>query len=389
MVNLKLVKERSRNRCAIIEQFPVILNLFQDLISGRLENKPSPQPSPIGEGAICHSEGACRSTRPIEFCINFSRHSEAQRAERIQPMIADGGQEVRRSGGQASLEGKKIRRYEGKLFSVNSLSSNPPTLLSFLNNVRRAAFTLAEGATHVDITDNVRHTAFTLAEVLITLGIIGIVAAMTMPALIAHYQRRVLETQFKKAYSEISQAVALLKVKEDINIFEYSMHYGNSQPALDMLMTQIKGASVVEGSKSLSNFISLFYTPKSLDKKSNALQYCDNTNVYRSPGGVFYSMDDSAVNGSLADPKLCIDINGMKKPNSYGHDLFVFVFTPEGELVPFTYKWNTTHTTEKLDDLSSQCSYTSGDYPVSCSYYALSDTSPDDSSKSYWKDFLR
>ena len=386
MVNLKLVKERSRNRCAIIEQFPVILNLFQDLILGRLENKPSPQPSPTGEGAICHPEGACRSTRQIEFCINFSRHSEAQRAERIQPMMADGGSEVRRS---SNLDGKKIRRYEGKLFSVNSLSSNPPTLLSFLNNVRRAAFTLAEGATHVDITDNVRHTAFTLAEVLITLGIIGIVAAMTMPALIANYQRRVLETQFKKAYSEISQAVALLKVKEDINIFEYSMHYGNSQPALDMLMTQIKGASVVEGSKSLSNFISLFYTPKSLDKKSNALQYCDNTNVYRSPGGVFYSMDDSAVNGSLADPKLCLDINGMKKPNSYGHDLFVFVFTPEGELVPFTYKWNTTHTTEKLDDLSSQCSYTSGDYPVSCSYYALSDTSPDDSSKSYWKDFLR
>ena len=124
------------------EQFSVIpeinsgqaLNLFQDLISGRLENKPSPQPSPIGEGAICHSEGACRSTRPIEFCINFSRHSEAQRAERIQPIMADGGQEVRRSGGQASLEGKKIRRYEGKLFSVNSLSSNPPTLLSSNNH---------------------------------------------------------------------------------------------------------------------------------------------------------------------------------------------------------------------------------------------------------------
>ena len=55
--NLKLVKERSRNRCAMTEQFSVILNLFQDLISGRLENKPSPQPSPIGEGAICHSEG--------------------------------------------------------------------------------------------------------------------------------------------------------------------------------------------------------------------------------------------------------------------------------------------------------------------------------------------
>ncbi len=35
---------------------------------------------------------------------------------------------------------------------------------------------------------------FTLAEVLITLGIIGIVAAMTMPALIANYQKKVLVT---------------------------------------------------------------------------------------------------------------------------------------------------------------------------------------------------
>ena len=75
------------------------------------DSKPSPQPSPIGEGAF--------------------RHSEAQRAERIQPMMADRGQEVRRSD---NLDGKKIRRYEGKLFSVNSLSSNPPTLLPSTNH---------------------------------------------------------------------------------------------------------------------------------------------------------------------------------------------------------------------------------------------------------------
>ena len=49
--------------------------------------------------------------------------------------------------------------------------------------------------------------AFTLAEVLITLGIIGVVAAMTMPSLISHYRHKVLETQFKKAYSVLSQAM--------------------------------------------------------------------------------------------------------------------------------------------------------------------------------------
>ena len=47
--------------------------------------------------------------------------------------------------------------------------------------------------------------AFTLAEVLITLGIIGIVAAMTLPTLIGKYQKKQTVTQLKKSYTEISQ----------------------------------------------------------------------------------------------------------------------------------------------------------------------------------------
>ena len=40
-----------------------------------------------------------------------------------------------------------------------------------------------------------RKAAFTLAEVLITLGIIGVVAALTMPSLIAHYRKQEIETR--------------------------------------------------------------------------------------------------------------------------------------------------------------------------------------------------
>ena len=49
--------------------------------------------------------------------------------------------------------------------------------------------------------------AFTLAEVLITLGIIGVVAALTMPALIAHYKNKVFITQTKKTYSTVLNAM--------------------------------------------------------------------------------------------------------------------------------------------------------------------------------------
>ena len=47
--------------------------------------------------------------------------------------------------------------------------------------------------------------AFTLAEVLITLGIIGVVAAMTMPSLIQKHNEKVIVNQTKKVYSTFSQ----------------------------------------------------------------------------------------------------------------------------------------------------------------------------------------
>ena len=56
---------------------------------------------------------------------------------------------------------------------------------------------------------NNRKIGFTLAEVLITLGIIGIVAAMTMPTLIAKHQKTVLVSRLKKVYSITANAVML------------------------------------------------------------------------------------------------------------------------------------------------------------------------------------
>ena len=53
--------------------------------------------------------------------------------------------------------------------------------------------TLAKDARNRNIIRKKRQTAFTLAEVLITLGIIGIVAAMTLPALITRNQNKALE----------------------------------------------------------------------------------------------------------------------------------------------------------------------------------------------------
>lgn len=50
---------------------------------------------------------------------------------------------------------------------------------------------------------------FTLAEVLITLGIIGVVAALTLPTVMANYRKKEVETKLAKIYSVMNQAINL------------------------------------------------------------------------------------------------------------------------------------------------------------------------------------
>ena len=69
---------------------------------------------------------------------------------------------------------------------------------------------------------SLKSAAFTLAEVLVTLGIIGVVAAMTMPALIQNYRNQVVETRLKKFYSTMNQAIAMsIKDNGDVETWTY------------------------------------------------------------------------------------------------------------------------------------------------------------------------
>ncbi|MBP3924768.1 type II secretion system protein [bacterium] len=84
----------------------------------------------------------------------------------------------------------------------------------------KQAFTLAE----VFLLHSVRRrrTAFTLAEVLITLGIIGVVAAITLPVLIQNHRKHVVETRLAKFYTTINQAIQMSEtVNGDKKYWDY------------------------------------------------------------------------------------------------------------------------------------------------------------------------
>ena len=69
--------------------------------------------------------------------------------------------------------------------------------------------------------------AFTLAEVLITLGIIGVVAAMTMPSLIAAHRKHEVVTKLEKIYSVFNQAVRTSTVEHG-DVTSWGIDCGNS-----------------------------------------------------------------------------------------------------------------------------------------------------------------
>lgn len=90
-----------------------------------------------------------------------------------------------------------------------------------------------------------RFDGFTLAEVLITLGIIGVVAAMTMPTLMNQTNGLQYKTAFKKSLSAISQAVTLNVALDDVSFADATEESGTSATAdkknvADILRTRMK-----------------------------------------------------------------------------------------------------------------------------------------------------
>ena len=101
------------------------------------------------------------------------------------------------------------------------------THVGIFNNTRRVAFTLAEGATHVGIFNNTRRVGFTLAEVLITLGIIGIVSAMTIPTLVKEYKKKQTIAKLQQTYSILSQAITRAQVDNgDVSTWAWKNSFG-------------------------------------------------------------------------------------------------------------------------------------------------------------------
>lgn len=175
--------------------------------------------------------------------------------------------------------------------------------------------------------------AFTLAEVLITLGIIGIVAALTMPSLVANYQERVIVSQLKKVYSTLSQAIKMAE-SENGEISEWPVKDGDMNSTNTIYNYYIKPyLNITKECKnsaecfSLSNIqMAQYYTFQLNDGSMVAL---DLNNKNEDPDSLFtsYGIKNVTLRNFIS---YTVDVNGNKKPNKSGEDIFRFFVTQKG-----------------------------------------------------------
>lgn len=82
-------------------------------------------------------------------------------------------------------------------------------------------------------------SGFTLAEVLITLGIIGVVAALTLPNLVAKYQEMVAVVRLKKAYSTLANAINKAMADEGYSNYAEMFNSNTEAEVADKIFAQL------------------------------------------------------------------------------------------------------------------------------------------------------
>lgn len=216
-----------------------------------------------------------------------------------------------------------------------------------------------------------RKLTFTLAEVLITLGIIGIVAAITIPQLINNYKAKRLRTQFLKSYSTIQQAFKEMEaddVSTDPTTYNTLEYYKTFMNYLQAPMNCGIGDNKYLPCVYMRDSSSKDYKPyKTYDGKTNASMILFDDGQIVLQDGTLLLFENYAPRMRVF---VSVDLNGYNnKPNRWGYDLFTF------QLVDNQLKamgdTGTTYT-----DLSTYCNANSQDEynGIACAKKALSDS---------------
>ena len=179
-----------------------------------------------------------------------------------------------------------------------------------------------------------KKSAFTLAEVLITLGIIGVVAAVTLPTLVANYQKTVWVNQLKKTYSTLNEGFKQIVANEGCTTLECAGLSGTGNDTgfdfsnantKDKFVKEFKLENVFVGEPPSNSIYN--YKVKTLSGYESSFQEgFIPDNEYSLSGTTTSGEIISIVVAAWIGPIIVVDINGLKSPNTIGRDIFMFSY---------------------------------------------------------------
>ena len=202
--------------------------------------------------------------------------------------------------------------------------------------------------------------AFTLAEVLITLGIIGVVAAITLPSLIANYREKELIAKTKRTYSNIYNATIMAQKDNDFigdNSVLFNAADGHYK-VTENFAKYFSGAKVCKSKIECPNFYyDIKYAKPNYDANGNTRDWStNNPKIILNDGSIIVVQSlhsgcevhriDSYYNekgqetlvqvNKYCCAELCIDVNGPTLPNRFGQDAFL-IYIYKDRVAPSTW----------------------------------------------------
>lgn len=172
---------------------------------------------------------------------------------------------------------------------------------------------------------------FSLAEVLITLGILGIVAAMTIPMMRESYEKKSIIPSLKKAYSNLKQAfIASQDMNAEFDTWNFSL---NAEDFYEKYMKGYHNAESVVKVSDLASHGVAYYNMDGTAITEPAIANDDSV-VLILPDGVMLFVSEEANNNFKT---LAIDVNGLKRPNIVGKDIFMVAVQKQFGLMPYGY----------------------------------------------------
>lgn len=220
-----------------------------------------------------------------------------------------------------------------------------------------------------------KNLAFTLAELLIVLGMLGTIGAITLPTLVYNHKAKILEQQFRATYSDMKEIGSRMN-HEHGDVGEYARNIGYQKFPKALMQYLPGGGALDENATSANNIhgkMAQIYKnanapagPFAFPRSSkSASVFCDNAGIWMDQKGRIYTFN-------AENQLFCVDINGTAAPNRYNIDIFVFKPMSAKEMAIWAYN---------DPDPTHVNNYTGSIVPcdgASIMKYGLSNTKPED-----------